>query len=64
MTNFSFLKKLPQFEELTTYCEDTEAFVLTKPVLSAISARNALEFVMKYIYKAKAGSLQIGRAHV
>lgn len=59
MTNFSFLKKLPQFEELTTYCEDTEAFVLTKPVLSAISARNALEFVMKYIYKAKAGSLPV-----
>ena len=59
MTNFSFLKKFPQFEELTTYCEDTEAFVLTKPVLSAISARNALEFVIKYIYKAKAGSLPV-----
>ena len=59
MTNFSFLKDYPQLAELSTYCEDAEAFALSKPILSAISARNALEFVIKYIYKAKVGSLPI-----
>ncbi len=59
MTNFSFLKEYPQFAELAEYCEDAEAFALSKPILSAISARNALEFVIKYIYKAKVGSLPI-----
>ena len=59
MTNFSFLKAYPQFAELTEYCEDAEAFALTKPILSAISARNALEFVIKYVYKAKVGYLPV-----
>ena len=57
MSNFMFLKGFPEFAELTEYCEDAETFVLSKPILSAISARNALEFVIKYIYKAKAGCL-------
>ena len=57
MTNFAFLKDLPEFSELATYCEDAESFVLSKPILSAISARNALEFVIKYLYKAKVGSI-------
>lgn len=59
MTNFSFLKNFSEFEELTGYCEDAEAFALSKPILSAISARNALEFVIKYVYKAKAGYLPV-----
>ena len=57
MSNFMFLKGFPEFAELTEYCEDAETFMLSKPILSAISARNALEFVIKYIYKAKAGYL-------
>lgn len=59
MANFSFLKDFSEFSELTSYCEDAEAFALTKPILSAISARNALEFVIKYIYKAKVGNLPV-----
>lgn len=59
MANFSFLKDFSEFSELTSYCEDAEAFALTKPILSAISARNALEFVIKYIYKAKVGYLPV-----
>ena len=59
MTNFSFLNEFPQFAELATYCEDAESFALSKPNLSAISARNAIEFVIKYIYKAKVGSLPV-----
>ncbi len=59
MTNFSFLNEFPQFAELATYCEDAESFALSKPNLSAISARNAIEFVIKYVYKAKVGSLPI-----
>lgn len=59
MTNFSYIKKYPQFEELSTYCEDAESFVISRPGLSAMSARNALEFVIKYIYKAKVGYLPV-----
>ena len=59
MTNFSYLKQYPQFEELSTYCEDAESFAISRPGLSAMSARNALEFVIKYIYKAKAGYLPV-----
>lgn len=55
MTNFSFLKAKPEFQELATFCEDAETFAVSHPNLSAMSARNALEFVIKYIYKAKTG---------
>ena len=55
MTNFSFLKANTEFQELATFCEDAETFAVSHPNLSAISARNALEFVIKYIYKAKTG---------
>ena len=57
MTNFAFLKNFSEFSELASYCEDAEVFAVSKPNLSAISARNALEFVIKYVYKAKVGSL-------
>lgn len=57
MANFSFIKEYPQFLELSTYCEDAESLVISHPRLSAVSARNALEFVIKYIYKAKAGNI-------
>ena len=57
MTNFSFLKAYTEFNELTTFCEDAEAFAISHPNLSAMSARNALEFVIKYIYKAKTGEV-------
>ena len=53
MKNFDFIKACPQLNDLSTYCEEVETFALSYPRISAISARNALEFVIKYTYKAK-----------
>ena len=57
MKNFDFITKCPQLKDLSTYCEEAESFALSHPRLSAISARNALEFLIKYTYKAKCGDL-------
>ena len=57
MKNFDFIKACPQLNDLSTYCEEVETFALSYPRISAISARNALEFVIKYTYKAKCGDI-------
>ncbi len=57
MKNFDFIKACPQLNDLSTYCEEAETFALSYPRISAISARNALEFVIKYTYKAKCGDI-------
>ena len=46
MKNFDFIKACPQLNDLSTYCEEAETFALSYPRISAISARNALEFVI------------------
>ena len=57
MKNFDFLRECPQLRDLSTYCDEAETFALSYPRISAISARNALEFVIKYTYKAKCGDI-------
>ena len=57
MKNFDFLRECPQLRDLSTYCDEAETFALSYPRISAISARNALEFVIKYTYKAKCGDV-------
>ena len=57
MKNFDFITKCPQLKDLSTYCEEAESFALSHPRLSAVSARNALEFLIKYTYKAKCGDI-------
>lgn len=57
MKNFDFLRECPQLKDLSTYCDEAETFALSYPRISAISARNALEFVIKYTYKAKCGDI-------
>lgn len=48
--NFSYLKNQPELEFLDNACREAEEFALSKPDMSALSARRAMEFIVKYIY--------------
>lgn len=53
MGNFEYLNNLTKFDNLKTFCNDAEEFALSRPELSVHSARKALEFVVKLVYKLK-----------
>lgn len=48
--NFSYLKNQTEFEFLYNACREAEEFALSKPDVSALSARRAMEWIVKYIY--------------
>lgn len=48
--NFLYLKNQTEFELLYSTCREAEEFALTKPDVSALSARRAMEWIVKYIY--------------
>ena len=48
--NFDFLKPFSDLRKLYEYCEEAEEFALSKPNISATSARKAMEFIVKMIY--------------
>lgn len=48
--NFDFLKPFPDLKKLYDYCAEAEEFALSKPNISATSARKAVEFMVKLIY--------------
>lgn len=48
--NFSYLKDRVEFEYLYNACREAEQFALSKPDVSALSARRAMEWIVKYIY--------------
>lgn len=48
--NFSYLEHHNEFSALYTACREAEEFALTKPDISATSARKAMEFIVKHIY--------------
>lgn len=54
--NFDFLKGRYLFKQLYNFCSDAEEFVISRPELSAVSQRKALECGVKYFYVAKYGS--------
>ena len=54
--NFDFLKDRYLFKQLYSFCKDAEEFVISRPELSAISQRKALECGVKYFYVSKYGS--------
>ena len=53
--NFDFLKRYPDLKKLYTYCTEAEEFALSKPNISATSARKAMEFIVKMIYSSLVG---------
>lgn len=50
--NFKYLEKFPNFKKLYEYCCEAEDFAITKPNISAMSSRKAMEFIVKFIYFA------------
>ena len=48
--NFDFLKPFSDLRKLYEYCSEAEEFALSKPNISAASARKAMEFIVKMIY--------------
>ena len=54
--NFDFLNNRFLFKKLYAFCKDAEEFVISRPELSAISQRKALECGVKYFYATKYGS--------
>ena len=53
--NFTYLEKFPIFKKLYEYCDEAEEFAISKPSISAVSARKAMEFVVKMIYSSLVG---------
>lgn len=59
--SFVYLKSFPAFSQLLTYCREAEDFALSRPNISATSARKAMEFLVKFLYAAKVGEPEPGR---
>ncbi len=53
--NFDFLKPFPDLKKFHGYCAQAEEFVLSNPNVSATSARQAMEFIVKMIYLSLIG---------
>ena len=53
--NFDYLKAFPDLKKLYDYCTEAEEFALSKPNISATSARKAMEFIVKMIYMSLLG---------
>lgn len=53
--NFTYLSQFSQLKKLHNYCTEAEEFVLSKPGISASSARKAMEFMVKMIYASLVG---------
>ena len=45
--NFAYLEKFPKFKKLYEYCDEAEELAISKPSISAVSARKAMEFVVR-----------------
>lgn len=54
-TNFAFVNHHPGFSQLYVFCTDAETLMKTNPALSAVSARKALECLVRNFYTAKYG---------
>ena len=53
--NFDYLKPFKEMNKLYEYCAEAEEFALSKPNISATSARKAMEFIVKMIYVSLLG---------
>lgn len=51
--NFTYLSSFPKFKKLYEYCSEAEEFAISKPNISAASARKAMEFIVKLIYQSE-----------
>lgn len=56
--NFDYLKQYPKLKKLALYCHDAQQFVYSRPYLSGMSARQALEYLVKLIFASKIASTE------
>lgn len=50
--NFTYLNAFPELKKLSGYCTEAEEFAISKPNISATSARKAMEYIVKMIYSS------------
>lgn len=55
--NFNFLMNIDKLNELYSFCNDAESFVLSRPDLSAGQSRKALEYLVKLVYQLRNDSI-------
>ncbi len=53
MLNFDYLKEIPELATLYRYCDSAERHQIDEPEISAISARRALEWMARAIFRMK-----------
>ena len=53
MQNFDYLKEIPYLSDLYAYCHTAERTQRTNPGASALSGRQALEWLVRAIYQMK-----------
>ena len=58
--NFSYLQKFGEFNKLYGFLEDAESFALSRPNISATSARKAMEYIVKFLYRANVSNVDYG----
>lgn len=51
--NFDYLKQFSTLKKLAGFCSDAEQLVYSRPYLSGMSARQALEYIVKLVYASK-----------
>ena len=51
--NFDYLENIHSLSDLYLFCKDAEAFVLSRPDLSAGQSRKALEYLVKLVYQLR-----------
>ncbi|MDD4157385.1 MAG: DEAD/DEAH box helicase family protein [Candidatus Cloacimonetes bacterium] len=51
--NFDYFKNIDSLKDLYIFCKDAESFIFSRPNLSAIQSRKALEYVVKLVYQLK-----------
>ncbi|MBQ3566608.1 MAG: DEAD/DEAH box helicase family protein [Oscillospiraceae bacterium] len=56
--NFDYLKQNPKLKKLASYANDAEQLVYSRPYLSGMSSRRALEYLVKLIYASKIGNYE------
>ncbi len=56
--NFDYLKQNPKLKKLALFCNDAQRLVYSRPYLSGMSSRQALEYLVKLIFASKIEPVQ------
>ena len=62
VTNFDFLKDIPQFAAFADVAVAAEKILMIDPEASVMNCRRAMEFAVKWMYSVDAGNAISGQA--